>query len=266
MDEQNLLTAVPPELCAAVPFWNGLLREGTDTRKLKAPYKTVIVALFPYFAPTGQKNAALFAGQPDYHDVIKQLFAPDIERLANTYPQDTFDMYVDSSPFKEVTLAQEAGLGIKGSNNLLINERYGSYVYIGEIATTVAPELLGARRERLRYCTECGVCQVACPGRAIGAEFDRTRCASYISQQKSELAPWQKEILVAANTIYGCDICQEVCPLNSGIDGGRAEFCEDMHTVFTTNRLTAQIKGRALQWRGEAVLRRNLFVLQQYKR
>ncbi len=260
--QTQILKTVDPTLQNAVPFWLGLIRDGADTRNLKADYKTLIVSIFPYYcAEASEGNAAMFATQFDYHTKIKEILAPDLSELEAKYPEDIFHLYVDSSPFNEVAAAMEAGLGARGNNNLLQHPEYGSYVYIACIGTTVAPENFGAVRSVRKYCADCGLCVKACPGKALGEHFERTSCASYISQQKSALDEKQTEILIKSRSIYGCDICQKVCPANAEAKRGMAVFCDDVNPVYTATQLSKQIKGRAPEWRGQAVLRRNLSIL-----
>ncbi len=247
---------------ASVGFWSGLIRESANKKKIPQGVKTLIVSLFPYYCEEAAKgNVAIFGAQQDYHRVIAQQLQPDIDRLSREYEEDFFTLFVDDSPFNEVAAAQEAGLGVQGKNNLLQNEDYGSYVYIAIIASSVAPELLSPVRCVRKGCSECNRCIKACPGGALGDFFDRGRCASYITQKKGELSAEQAEIVQKAASAYGCDICQRVCPANTDIKRGLNCFCDDVNPIYTMMGVGAQIKGRAPEYRGEMVLRRNLSII-----
>ncbi len=267
--DNNRLFSLPIP-SAAVAFWNGLVRKNADSRRVPTGTKTLLVAIFPYFCAEGLNgNAALFATQQDYHRVIAEMMLPELTRLESEHFGHYFRLFVDDSPFHEVSAAIEAGLGKKGRNNLLQNEELGSFVYIALVATDAPSELFDIKRHAPSECVGCCACAVACPGGAIGdtpEQFDRTLCASYISQQKGSLAPEKAEILKKSKSIYGCDICQKVCPANADLPRGLGCFCDDIITDYTSLSLTKQLKGRTPQWRGEAVLRRNINLLQPQTR
>ncbi len=249
-----------------VAFWSGLVRESANVKRIPPDLKSLIVILFPYYCEEAKDgNCAMFAAQYDYHNVIKEQLDPDIKQLKALFPDDYFELFVDDSPFNEVAAAQEAGLGIKGENNLLINEKYGSYVYIATIATSAQPDMLGAVRNVRGYCSGCKLCVRACPGGALGDVFDRTLCASYISQKKGELSEQQAKILHKAGSVYGCDICQKACPANASPARGLACFCDDVNPNYTTQGMARQLKGRSPEWRGEITIRRNLSIIKTTK-
>ncbi len=254
---------------ATIAFWSGLVRESANKARIPDGVKSLIVAIFPYYCEEARDgNVAMFGSQQDYHRVISELLQPDIERLSSEYPDEFFTLFVDDSPFNEVAAAQEAGLGVKGNNNLLQHPEYGSYVYIATIATSTEPERLNVVRNVRGYCSGCMVCVKACPGDALGGDatgtgsvFDRGSCASYISQKKGELSREQADILKRAGSVYGCDICQKVCPANTAPSRGLDCFCEDVNPHYTMLGMAKQLKGRTPEWRGEAVIRRNLSVI-----
>lgn len=114
----------------------------------------------------------------------------------------------------------------------------------------------------------CGKCLSACPGGALrGDSFDPERCLSHLTQKKGELPPEQEALVAAHPLIWGCDVCQLVCPHNAGaVETPLAPFREDRLDSLTseaveglTNRQFREAYGeRAFAWRGPAVLRRNL--------
>ncbi len=247
---------------AAIGFWSGLIRESANKSRIPKDVKSLIVALFPYYCEeASQGNVAIFGAEQDYHRVIAEQLQPDIDRLCCEFANDYFKLFVDDSPFNEVAAAQEAGLGVQGRNNLLLNKEYGSYVFIATIASSVEPEKLSAHRGSRKGCLECNRCIEACPGEALGKYFDRGRCASYITQKKGDLNEEQVEIIKKAGSVYGCDICQKVCPVNTDIKRGLNCFCDDVNPNYTMLGIASQIKGRAPEYRGEIVLRRNLSIL-----
>ncbi|MEG3030577.1 MAG: 4Fe-4S double cluster binding domain-containing protein, partial [Oscillospiraceae bacterium] len=110
----------------------------------------------------------------------------------------------------------------------------------------------------------CGACLKACPGGCISEKgIDKERCASFISQKKQELTKEQREILQRAKTVFGCDICQKVCPYNRYIKTEENLFSKDIVNCVRLDALDEQCKSRAFGFRGAGVVRRNLEIYEQ---
>lgn len=175
-----------------------------NIRLLPEAASSVIVFLIPYRTDREEKNPlAHFARIRDYHGFAKELFLKLIPKLCSLYPESEFHGFADHSPFNERALAKKGGLGSIGKNGLLINEKYGSYVFIGEIITTAKLESRILPQKEL--CSNCGLCEKACP--------KKEECISAISQKKRKT---EKDLMLLqeTNTVWGCDVCQEICPLN----------------------------------------------------
>lgn len=159
---------------------------------------------------------ARYARGDDYHDVMTQRLHRLLEWLKAEMGAETEGrVYVDTGPVLEREIAQKAGLGWFGKNTLLINTRRGSYFFLGEIITTAeltpdAPAVGG--------CGTCTRCLDACPTGAIVAPYrlDSRRCLSYLTIELKGDIPeeFRSALAESGNRIYGCDICQEVCPFN----------------------------------------------------
>jgi len=116
---------------------------------------------------------------------------------------------VDSNSLPERYIAAEAGVGFIGKNNMLITEKYGSYVFLGEIITDA---LIDPDAKIESKCGECNLCIKACPVKAIGEEYnDSNKCLSYLTQKK-DLTDEEMESL--KGRLFGCDTCQRVCEFN----------------------------------------------------
>lgn len=223
--------------------------------------RSVIVYLFPYYLGEDfYKNANIskYAAVPDYHTAVGDILAEAACRLKSACPEYTFECFCDNSPIDEVSAAVFAGLGVRGKNSLLLNEEYGSFCFIGEIVTDM-PIQPSAQRENAE-CIGCGACEKACPVGALAfGRVDKSRCLSAVTQKKGVLSPEETESIKSSGCAWGCDICQNVCPMNKKIK-------KTPLGVFTENaearaELSSDITGKAYAWRGEKVIKRNLEIL-----
>ncbi len=156
-----------------------------------------------------------YAWGSDYHDVLKKKLDGLLERMRSEIP-GPFEAraYVDTGPILERALARQSPLGWVGKNTCLINERRGSWLFIGEILTTL--EFPGnAATPAADRCGTCTRCIDACPTQAITEPrvLDATRCISYWTIEFK--AEFPQEIAAGLGRhVFGCDICQDVCPWN----------------------------------------------------
>lgn len=183
-----------------------------DPRLLLEGAESVIAAAFNYYNPTaagaGGLRWARYALGDDYHDEVRRRLkavADEIEARSGAACR----ICVDTAPLRERYWALKAGLGFAGLNNLLIIPGAGTWTVLGFIITTLRLE---PDSPMAGGCGECGACVAACPGRALDGRggMDARRCRSY---QTIEYRG--KNLPALADRIYGCDICQEVCPWNS---------------------------------------------------
>lgn len=228
---------------------------------LNQRHRTVICFLFPYF--TGEmpgRNLSRYACVPDYHRVAGGMLRQMAESLSEQLPGHEFLPFVDSSPIREVRAAVEAGLGCRGENGLLIAPDYGSYVFLGEIVTDLA---LPPRQPPGGHCLGCGKCRRQCPGRAIGEDGILTeRCLSHITQKRGELTEEEARLLASTGIIWGCDRCQEICPMNQDVKKSPIPaFYQDRVERLELPVTRGEVRGRAFGFRGPGVLRRNLRIM-----
>ncbi len=230
--------------------------------------RSVIIYLLPYY--TGEcVNISRYAASYDYHRAIAEVNAKIGELLSSAYPDCSYRGYGDHSPINENRAAISAGLGILGDSGLLINRKYGTYVFIGDIITDIAPEELGAITPKLpERCHGCGACKAACPTGILRGEG--TDCLSAITQRKGTLTEEEASLMRKYNTAWGCDECQSSCPYNANPEHTPLEFFyRDRIDELTREELDTmdkeQFKSRAFAWRGRAVLERNLDILKPNK-
>lgn len=224
--------------------------------------QSLIVCLFPYFIEAlEERNLSRYAVIADYHQVAGDYLARACEVLQAAFPENQFVPFVDNSPIREVSAANLAGLGVIGENGLLINPLYGSYVFIGEIVTDldIQPDPPSAPS-----CIQCGKCREACPGKAIreNGSIQLDHCRSHITQKKGSLTEEEQEQIRLGGLVWGCDICNEACPMNRNkLPSPIPEFYQSVIPVMGTETVDQLMKNRAFSYRGKAVLLRNLEIL-----
>ena len=226
--------------------------------------KSVIVYLLPYY--TGEtENISRYCASIDYHIAIREVNNRLIECLKSEFPDASFRGYGDHSPISECYAALIGGLGIAGDNGLLINEKYGTYVFIADVVTDIEPTDLGAIEPNdIRECMHCGACKRACPTGILRAEGDE--CLSAITQKKGELTENEAEMMRKYNTVWGCDLCQSACPYNSSPVKTSIEFFWRDRISSLTSELVASMdkdtfNKRAFAWRGRKTVERNLEIV-----
>lgn len=176
----------------------------------------VIFMLFPYFSGNCDGKISAYGAVHDYHFFAREVFSLLENYFLENYPESFTKGYTDHSPFLECEGAASAGLGVLGDNSLLITKKYSSYVFIGELITTVSREDLISMGipegdGNIGTCLHCGACKSACPSKCAGSS-DRDNCISSVTQKKGLLTYDEIQIIKNGRSIWGCDICQEVCP------------------------------------------------------
>jgi epoxyqueuosine reductase len=155
-------------------------------------------------------NISVYARNRDYHDVVKGMLKHLAQFVAASGP--AVKVFVDTAPVMEKPLAAAAGLGWQGKHTNLVSRAHGSWLFLGEIYTTLE---LPPDEPHADRCGTCARCMAACPTGAFPAPYrlDATRCISYLTIEHRGAIP---EALRPAmgNRIYGCDDCLAVCPWN----------------------------------------------------
>jgi epoxyqueuosine reductase len=202
----------------------------------------------------------------DYHRTIMDLLSKLDSALRGVSPPGTYEsaMFTDNGPLLERGFAMRAGLGWRGKNGNIINDRLGSFFNIGLLLTNLPIEPDRPIPPTLSLCGRCRACVDACPGGAISdAGLNHLRCVSFLTQTKS-LPPESERLL--GNMLYGCDICQDVCPHNAlkytkpiyDINASRPAI-SDLISI-SGSQFRKLYHDTAIAWRGAPVLRRNAAV------
>jgi epoxyqueuosine reductase len=195
----------------------------SDVRKVVPSAQSVIVTATlyncgdPYSTERNdatRAEVARYAWSPDYHNVIGERLEALLAWMREQC-EDAFDAraYVDTGPVQERVYAQYAGLGWIGKNTCVINPQLGSWLLLGAIICSLPFE---SDAPSLDQCGTCTLCLEACPTGAFAApyELDATKCVSYLTiEYRGSIRAEQRDAI--GNHIFGCDICQEVCPWNA---------------------------------------------------
>ena len=184
---------------------------------------TVISARMDYL-PSGETPEAVLADAEkayvsryalgrDYHKVMRGRLAKLAKRIDNELGKGRYRAFVDSAPVMERALAENAGLGWIGKNTMLINDKAGSWFFLGEIYTDIPLPL--DPPQRTEHCGTCRACLDICPTQAFTAPWvlDARKCISYLTIEYHGVIP-EPLRKPMGNRIYGCDDCQIACPWN----------------------------------------------------
>lgn len=259
-DLENILNK-QKELNYKTPFQVG----NVDDKVFKnSEYKSAIVIGLPYnkvnFKDEKDKVylSSVSVGK-DYHLVLK-------DKLKFIYDYLIDNGYkafigVDNNIYDERYLAYKAGLGFYGKNNLLINKEYGTYFFIGIILTDAIFDYNEPLNER---CFECNKCIISCPTHALNNEgiLDGNKCLSYLTQKR---VLTKEEESYINKCIYGCDICQIVCPYNENLKLSN-NFISDGNEIIDVNeflnmsedKYKEKYKYNSSYWRGKKIIDRNI--------
>lgn len=248
------------------------IKKRTEPKEYFPEGKTVLmVALNYYLSASGYKGGAnkfaRFVWGKDYHRVMEEKLNKLGDELTLIEPKLKFKIFVDTSPLVERELARLAGLGFIGKNASLINPEYGSWIILGGMIFNWDLETDSPIK---MDCGDCELCIRACPAKAIEKPYQINPhlCLSYITQKKGCLT--QDEYELMGNKIYGCDTCQEVCPINrrNAKNTERKEFTAKKHLDLSTEEILKLNKKEfenlfgetAVFWRGNNIIKRNALI------
>ena len=249
-----------------------------DVRHVLPTAQTVIVTATNYntdrpysteCADPSRAQIARYAWGDDYHDVIGARLDALLAWMREQ-SSEPFDAraYVDTGPVQERVYAQHAGIGWIGKNTCVINPDIGSWIFLGEILCSLP---LQVDAPSLDQCGTCRLCLEACPTQAIVAPgvLDSTRCISYLTIEKRGEIPTSLHDAIGSH-VYGCDICQEVCPWNavaphSGDPAWQPRRAWDRVDLSTLSRrtddeLAEALDGSAMRRTKAQGLRRNVAI------
>ncbi|MCM8711112.1 tRNA epoxyqueuosine(34) reductase QueG [Clostridium sp. SYSU_GA19001] len=233
--------------------------------------KTIISIAFPYAYDLSQSGNVYFSKYTwgkDYHLVVSY-YLKKICDFINTLGGKAI-YFVDSNELPERYIAYLCGIGFIGKNNMIITEKYGSYVFLGEIITDLFIE---PDEPVMEKCGKCTLCLKTCPTKAINkGESCPNVCLSYITQKKHIEDSWLKKL---DGRLFGCDSCQNICPYNKEAELSQIkefEPYEFMKNVSLDELLNIDNKifkekyaNTSCGWRGKNILQRNALIYKALK-
>lgn len=258
-------------------FENGTIEERTTPTKLLPEAKTIISIALAY--PSKMKNPprskkgerrGIFCRASwgeDYHNILRRKLALLEQFILEKYPHEKCLSMVDTGELSDRAVAERAGIGWSGKNCAIITPEFGSYVYLGELLTTIS---IPPDQPIEEQCGSCTKCIDACPTGALvqGGQINAKKCLSYITQTKDFVPEPFREKL--GNRLYGCDTCQVVCPKNKGKDFHLHEEMEpDPEIVkpkltpllsISNRQFKEKFGSLAGSWRGKKPIQRNAII------
>lgn len=202
----------------------------------------------------------------DYHKVVMDKMDELVKGL-KTELEFNYIAFTDTGPLVDRELAKKAGIGWYGKNCSIINDNYGSFIFIGYIITDLDIEI---DNPMLSKCKDCDKCLKACPTGALEApyKFNPKKCISYLTQTKDKI-PYELRNKMGTS-VYGCDICQLACPKNMNcLKSGATEFIPkqtkgyiDIEKIFkmSNSEFKKSYGSMAGSWRGKNILKRNCLI------
>lgn len=226
-------------------------------------YNSVIVGLIPYYAGETSSYFSKYTRGKDYHKLGREL----LEDILNDLGISDFKIFVDVSPHNERNLALKAGLGVQGKNGLVINEKYGSYVFIMTAFFNTDEPL---KEYKTASCINCKKCIDACPENALSdSGFDITKCISHITQKK-QIEKWEENIIIKNKSAWGCDVCQDVCPLNkermlTPFDALKENLLLEINDTdkLSNKKFKEKYGDYALSYKGKNIIKRNIELIKR---
>ncbi len=245
-----------------------------NATKLLPECKSIIAAIFPYangFANINVKNIeekgiiSVSSFREDYHFVVRRKLKELVD-LLQAECSFNFKICVDTEPLIDREVCKKSRLGFIGKNNMLLNDSYGSFVFLGYILTDIE---IDCENDELKSdpCGNCKICVNNCKSKAIvkHKDFKVNNCISYLTQTKNYIPLELRKLM--GQQIYGCDTCQLNCPKNNKILNEDSfnnydDLFVDLKQFITisNSEFNARYGHMSCAWRGKNILKRNAII------
>ena len=247
-----------------------IIEKRVNPKETMENVKSIIVCAFPYYIGNfNESNLSKYCYGEDYHIVVKDMLQQICNHLLDNIDNFEYKIFADNGPLVDRYLAYLSGIGYFGINNNIITDKYGSYIFIAYVVNNYEFE---PDKPSEKSCLKCNKCVKYCPGNAIlgNFEIDPRKCLSYITQKKEELSESEIQLLKENGKVFGCDICQDVCPHNKDIQTTKiCEFNNELITKINQEEIDEisnkefkrRYKNRAFSWRGRKIIKRNLDII-----
>jgi len=256
---------------AGMTYMERNFEKRNDVRLILPNAKSVLSLGMNYFTnnqhtPNSEGKISRYAWGKDYHDIMWQKLDQFILELQKIDPEFEAKSYVDTGPVMDKAWAVRAGLGWQGKHSNIINKKIGSWFFLATVITNYEFE---SSPHVPNFCGTCTACIDACPTQAIVQDYvvDANRCISYLTiENKGDIDPQFKNKF--DNWVFGCDICQDVCPWNKKFSnetnesafqpfGGKTSVNLDEAAAMDENEFKNQWSGTPLMRTKLKGLRRN---------
>lgn len=248
----DLVRWVEAGFAAEMDWMGGRLAERLDVSKLLPGARTVVAFACNYFhegPPQGpDAPIARYARGRDYHHNLRDRLRAFRRALTAAHPEVQTYGSIDSGPMMEKVWAARAGLGYVGRNGCLITPQYGSYVVLAGLILDAEVDAY-ADGPAVDRCGNCNLCINACPTEAIVADavVDAGKCLSYQTIENGEHVP-ESLRFAFGGIVFGCDLCQEVCPLNDAPVIAQERFAPRAVGNVGARELAAMTREQYDQW------------------
>lgn len=247
-----------------------IIENRINPRNTMENVKSIIVCAFPYYNGDKEKsNISKYCKGKDYHIVVREILQIICDYLSDKIPGFEYKHFADTGPLVDRYLAYLSGIGYFGINNNIITDEYGSYVFIGYIMNNYefTPD-----KPLQKSCIKCMKCVKYCPGNALLGDYNMNpkKCLSYITQKKEEFTEDEIYLLKKEKKVFGCDICQDVCPHNKDIpithiDDFKNDIINNLSydeiNSISNKEFKRRYGNRAFSWRGKNIIKRNMDII-----
>lgn len=203
----------------SMQWMENYLDKRLDVTKLFPGAKSIVAVGLNYYTPhkhSQEKEHGKISryawGEKDYHKVLKKKLKQLLQQIKSVDESIAGRLFVDTAPIQDKLWAQQAGLGWQGKHTNIISQDYGSWLFLGELVLNMELSYDAPIQD---YCGSCTACIDACPTEALEPyKIDATKCISYLTIEMWDKPIPDEQANKLNNWIFGCDICQDVCPWN----------------------------------------------------